>query len=210
MCFVCEWLVDLVVKSVLPVVASIRRQVYLQKQLPLCLAEPSPLLSTLDQWSEITRWLACFCHCNEAKPRPEVSAVRFPNTLCMLKPLPPWNVPIPPAPPTTNPTPFFSSNSSKWVWIHLAFYPLPPPAFTASFFYVHKETLPHLDCLYAVVKTETAAGCECQRRGRESITPIPALCVKLQSNCGDRCVLSGPKVPLLGNKPHRTPLSLSS
>lgn len=98
MCFVCEWLVDLVVKSVLPVVASIRRQVYLQKQLPLCLAEPSPLLSTLDQWSEITRWLACFCHCNEAKPRPEVSAVRFPNTLCMLKPLPPWNVPIHPRP----------------------------------------------------------------------------------------------------------------
>lgn len=30
--------------------------------------------------------------------------------------------------------------------------------------------------------------------------------MKLQSNCGDCCVSQGPKVPLLGNKPHRIPI----
>lgn len=42
MCFVCEWPVDLVVNSVLHVVASIHRQVYLQKQFPLCPTDPHP------------------------------------------------------------------------------------------------------------------------------------------------------------------------
>lgn len=46
--------------------------------------------------------------------------------------------------------------------------PLLPSALTAFLFFslpllVHKETLPHLDCLYAVMKTETAAGCEGQK-----------------------------------------------
>lgn len=136
MCFVCEWPVDLVVKSALPVVASIHRRVYLRKQLPLCLSDPTPLLSTLDQWSEIVRWLACFCHCNEAKPRPEVSAVWFPNTLCMLKPLPLWNVPIPPPllPSITLP---FSPQTLDSVWMlwgsPSCLPPLLPPAFTSSF-----------------------------------------------------------------------------
>lgn len=160
MCFVCEWPVDLVVKSALAAVASIHRQVYLQKQPPLCLTDPTPLLSTLDQWSEIARWLACFCHCNEAKPRPEVSAVRFPNTLCMLKPLPLWNVPLPHTPTAQNSQ--VCLNAPKFSILPST----PPSSRLHSFFFpplVHKENLPHLDCLYAVVKTETAAGCECQR-----------------------------------------------
>lgn len=44
MCFVCEWPFDLAVKSVLPVIASIDRQLYLKKQLPLCLTDPHPTL----------------------------------------------------------------------------------------------------------------------------------------------------------------------
>lgn len=48
MCSVGEWPFDLLVKSVLLVVASTDRQVCPQKLLPLCLADPTPLLSALE------------------------------------------------------------------------------------------------------------------------------------------------------------------
>lgn len=92
--------------------------------------------------------------------------------------------------------------------LHLAFHPA-ITAFQSPKSTVYKETRPNLDCLYAVVNTETAAGCECQRGrgGGERIDYCdPALCVKLQSNYGDHCVLPGPKVSRLRNKPHRIPI----
>jgi len=72
--------VNVVVNSVLPAFAPIHRPVHLQK-LPLFLRDPTPLLSTLNQRGEVAREPAPFCHCNEAEPRPEVSAVPFPNPL---------------------------------------------------------------------------------------------------------------------------------
>lgn len=165
MCFVSEWPVDLVGKSVVPVVASVHRQVYLQKQLPLCLTDPTPLLSTLDQRSEIARWLLAFvivirpsqgqrCQHYDSQTRSACWSLSLSEMLLH--------------PPTFNHTPPFSPQTLKSVWTRWGspscLPPLPPPAFTASFSpSAHKETLPHLDCLYAVAKTETAAGCECQR-----------------------------------------------
>lgn len=107
--------------------------------------DPTPLPSTLNQWSEITRWLACFCHCNEAKPRPEVLAVRFPNTLWMLKPLRLWNIPTPSLPPSIT-HPRLSTNSRVCLnEPRLSILPSTPPS-SCLFFLVHKESLPHLDC----------------------------------------------------------------
>lgn len=137
-CFVCERPVDEVVNSPLPVVASIHRPVYLRKQLPLCLADPAHLLSTLNQWSEMATRLACFCHCNEAKPRPEVSAVRFPNTLCMLEPLPPSQH----LPPLFNHTPPFLLKLSEPLWMHSpsCFAALPPPPLPSSVFFPQRNS----------------------------------------------------------------------
>lgn len=100
------------------------------------------------------RLLACFCHCNEAKPRPEVSAVRFPKTLTEC-----WSLKsqYPPSYLQSHSI-FLLKLSSLFKWaeaLHLAFHPsfLLPLQLFLFIFFVHKETLPHLDCLYAVVKS---------------------------------------------------------
>lgn len=117
MCFVCEWPVDLVVNSVLPIVASIHRAGLPPKAAPIVPhTDPTLLLLTLNQWSEVARWLACFCHCNEAKLRPEVSTVRFPHThiLTLHAEASPSLKCSYTLPPTFNANlPLFSSNSGR-------------------------------------------------------------------------------------------------
>lgn len=93
-----------------------------------------------------------------------------------LKLLSPQNVSVHPSPFFSD-TPF-STNSHKFSLCaapNVGPHPPFPVAFTAFLFWIHKESLPHLDWLYAVMSTETAAGCECQRglenRLRLSSTP---------------------------------------
>lgn len=142
------------------------KSVYLQKQPPSIVASktPPPPASVYPGvvWGDCCMaGDSLLCHCNEAKPGPEVSAaVWFPETLCKLKPLPE----IPPSHISLSAfshTLRLSSPSECTQALRLAFH----PSFLLLYkTLVHKGTLPRLE-LCAVAKTETAAGCG------ESITP---------------------------------------
>lgn len=196
---------------------SIHWQVYLQKQFLLCLTDSTPLLSTLDQWSEIARWLACFCYCNEAKPRPEVSAVRFPNTLCMLKLLPPWNVPItsPLPPPTFNHThPFLPKLSSLFECtkaLHLAFHPsFLLPSQLLFFPLSPQRSSPSFGLPVCSREDWDSSWLWVPERGRESITPIRHSAWNCKVTVETAVFCQGQRCPCLEISHTESPLSLSS
>lgn len=79
-----------------------------QKATPIVPRRPHPVLVRPGVVKrEIARWLACFCHCNEAKPGPEVSlSSTIPRDALQTEASPSEMFPNPP-PPTLNHTLLF-------------------------------------------------------------------------------------------------------